>query len=46
MIDPQIANPQISLVSRLKIAKPQIFKEKSSVPDPDPHWFSYNIIFL
>ncbi len=41
MINPQIVNPQISLVSLLKIANPHIFKEKNSVKDPDPHWFSY-----
>ncbi len=38
----QFANPQISLIFQSAIATPLIFKEQSSVPDPDPHWFAYN----
>jgi hypothetical protein len=29
----------------VQIANPQIYKAKSSVFDPDPHWFASNIFF-
>jgi hypothetical protein len=43
MINPQVANQQISLVYQQHIANPQICKEKSSVSDPCPQWFAFNI---
>jgi hypothetical protein len=45
MINPQIANPQISIVSSPQIANPEISKEKSSVSDPNPLWFASNMFF-
>jgi hypothetical protein len=38
VINPEIANPKISLVSQS--ANPQVCKEKIRVSDPDPHWFA------
>jgi hypothetical protein len=48
MINPQMANPQISLVSQSTDANPQISicKEKVSVSDPDPHWFVLIRIYI
>ncbi len=35
MINPQILNPQIFFMSQSANSKPQIWKEKGSVSDPD-----------
>jgi hypothetical protein len=43
MINPQITNPPISLVSQSANRKSAICKEKSSVFGSDPHWFASNI---
>ncbi len=42
MINPQIANPKISLMFQSPNRKSA--KENSSVSGPDPHWFAYAII--
>jgi hypothetical protein len=38
VINPEIANPKISLVPQS--ANPQVCKERSCVSDPDPNWFA------
>jgi hypothetical protein len=42
MINPQIVNPQISMVSQSPNGISS--KENSGVSDPDPHWFASAII--
>ncbi len=43
MINPQIAIPQISLVSQSANRKSANVQGKKQFSDPDPHWFSSNI---
>jgi hypothetical protein len=45
MINLQLANPKVSLLSQSANREFSNLQGKGSVSYPDPHWFAYNISF-